>query len=371
MNIKDFKLERYFAKYEFTTKYLLSSSDCDGFSLEYILEIADLDEKELWKNLHFGYTDSMGSEFLRYSISKFYDTISINEINVITPGEANFILMNTVLNRGDEVVCIYPAYQSLYEVAKSLGADLKWWKIRDDGKYYVEDIEELITKKTKILIINFPHNPTGFIPTYEELRYLIEIAQRNNIFIFSDEMYKGLVYEDSYELPSVCDLYENSAVLWGMSKSFGLAGLRIGWLCSHRNDIMKKVSSFKDYLSICNNAAGEVLAYIALNHSEDFIGINKNKIKKNKNYFNVFCSKYKDLFEYNIPKGGSTALVKQKTGLRSLDLCESIVEQTGVMIIPSEMFDFGNMHIRIGFGRKNFVEALNLVEEYLSNNHYI
>ncbi|MDD4149544.1 MAG: hypothetical protein PHE33_05900, partial [Bacteroidales bacterium] len=106
MKIKHFKLERYFAKYEFSTKYLISSSDCDGYSLEYILSCANKDELDLWNNLKFGYTDSSGSDFLRESISNQYLTINPDNVVVMSPGEANFILMNVLLERGDEVVCM-------------------------------------------------------------------------------------------------------------------------------------------------------------------------------------------------------------------------------------------------------------------------
>ncbi len=366
MLIEDFKLERYFAKYEFTAKYLLSSSDCDGYSLDYILSLATPDEQKLWNNLRFGYTESSGSDFLREEISMQYSTISADKINVMSPGEANFILMNILLNSGDEVICQRPSYQSLYQVAVSLGADFKFWDCRSDNKFYIQDLEKIISSKTKLLILNFPHNPTGFVPTNAELKQIIELATNYNIFIFSDEMYRRLIHDEKDEIPSVCDLYENSASLWGMSKSFGLAGLRIGWVCTHRKDLLDKIASFKDYLSICNNAAGEVLSFIALRHWRDFITPNKSKINRNKEIFKKFVAKYVDLFEYYEPKGGSTVLVRQNTGMSSYELAEKIVNEIGIMLVPSEMFDYGEQHLRIGLGRENFPEALKIFDDYLS-----
>lgn len=366
MLIEDFKLERYFAKYEFKAKYLLSSSDCDGYTLDYILSLATPDEKKLWDKLKFGYTESSGSEFLKEEIRKQYSSISTDKINVMSPGEANFILMNILINSGDEVICQRPSYQSLYQVAVSLGADLKFWNCRSDNKFYIRDLEKIISSKTKLLILNFPHNPTGFVPTNLELKQIIELASKFNIFIFSDEMYHRLIYDEKDEISSVCDLYENSASLWGMSKSFGLAGLRIGWVCSHRKDLLNRIASFKDYLSICNNAAGEVLSFIALRHWRDFITPNKNKILRNKEIFKGFVAKYADLFEYYEPKGGSTVLVQQNTGISSFELAEKIVNEIGIMLVPSEMFDYGDKHMRIGLGRENFPEALKIFDEYLS-----
>lgn len=366
MLIEDFKLERYFAKYEFKAKYLLSSSDCDGYSLDYILSLATPDEQKLWKNLRFGYTESSGSDFLKEEIRKHYSTISADKINVMSPGEANFILMNILVYSGDEVICQRPSYQSLYQVAVSLKANLKFWNCRADTKFYIQDLEEIISSKTKLLILNFPHNPTGFVPTNTELMQIIELASKYNIFIFSDEMYRMLIHDEKDEIPSVCDIYENSACLWGMSKSFGLAGLRIGWVCTHRKDLLDKIASFKDYLSICNNAAGEVLSFIALRHWRDFIIPNKNKINRNKEIFKGLVSKYDNFFEYYEAKGGSTVLVRQNTGMSSYELAEKIVNEIGIMLVPSEMFDYGDNHLRIGLGRENFPEALKIFDEYLS-----
>lgn len=368
MKIKDFKLERYFAKYEFSTKYLISSSDCDGYSLDYILNCANEEELKLWNNLSFGYTDSSGSDFLRDSIARQYKTVLSEEIKVMTPGEANFILMNVLLEKGDEVVCMAPAYQSLYQVAESLGAVIKFWNPEEttNGYYYnSDDLKKLMSAKTKLIIVNFPHNPTGFIPTIDDLNCIVDIARENDTVIFSDEMYHQIVHDDKNQIPALCDIYENAISLWGMAKSFGLAGMRFGWLASKRTDILEKIVSFKDYLSICNNAAGEVLTYIALNHKEEFINPNIKKIIRNKNLFTDFTNKHLSLLEFGNTNACSTALVKLNINTSTSDYCEKLVSETGIMMIPSEMFDYGSSHVRIGFGRENFKDILAVWEEYI------
>src|ERR1700759_5557244 len=117
MNIEDFKIERYFARYEFAAKYLLSSSDCDGYSLKYILDLASAGELERWETQTFGYTETKGSPALRTAITKHYQSIGIHDLLVLSPGEANFCLMNVLLEKGDEIICMSPMYQSLYQVA--------------------------------------------------------------------------------------------------------------------------------------------------------------------------------------------------------------------------------------------------------------
>ncbi len=368
MKIKPFKLERYFAKYEFSTKYLISSSDCDGYSLEYILSCASKEELNLWNNLKFGYTDSAGSEFLRETISNQYLTVSPEDILVMSPGEANYILMNVLLERGDEVVCMTPAYQSLYQVAESIGAKIKFWLPEDTNSsfYYNPDkLNELVSDKTKLIIVNFPHNPTGFIPTMTDLNKIVEIAARKNIILFSDEMYHQIVHEPKDEIPALCDVYENAISLWGMAKSFGLAGMRFGWLATKRTDILSDVLAFKDYLSICNNAAGEVLTCIALNHKHKFIQPNIQKIISNKDLFKSFVAENSELLEFGDTNACSTALVKLKIKESAYTYCEKLVSSRGIMMIPSEMFDYGNSHVRIGFGRENFAEVLNVWGDFI------
>ena len=254
MNLKDFKVERYFAKYEFTAKYLLSSSDCDGYNLNYVLNLASIKEKEQWDNLKLGYTETVGSETLRQAIKQHYTTIALNEIVVSSPGEANFILMNVLLSAGDHVICMSPMYQSLYQVAKDLGCSISFWEpMQSENKWHYnpEDLKKLITSKTKLIVINFPHNPTGFSPNIDDYKHIISIAQINSITLFSDEMYRFLNHDSNTVLPSACDLYENAISLWGTAKTFGLAGLRLGWLTSKNKNILKKVGDKLQISRLC------------------------------------------------------------------------------------------------------------------------
>lgn len=368
MKLTDFAVERYFAKYEFTAKYLLSSSDCDGFSMKYVLELASKDELSKWENLKLGYTETIGSEPLRQAIKQHYKTIGINEILVSSPGEANFALMNVLLNAGDHVVCMSPMYQSLYQIAEDLACDVSFWEPEKNNMkwYYNQDeLKKLVRANTKLIIINFPHNPTGFSPSLEEYKAIIDIAAQNGITLFSDEMYRFLHHEPTDNLPSASDLYENAISLWGTAKTFGLAGLRLGWLTSKNTEILKKVERFKDYLSICNNAPSEILATIALNNMNHFVEPNLKKIKANLLKFEVFHEKHSDVFDYIKPKSGSTAFIKLKTRDTAMQFAEKLVKETGIMLLPSETFHYDSSHARIGFGRENFEEVLEVFNKYL------
>ncbi len=367
MKIKDFAIERYFAKYEFETEYLLSCSDCDGFSMEYLLSLASPGEKRYWNNLKLGYTDTKGSKLLRDAIARHYHTIGHDNIVVSSPGEANFILMNLLLEKGDNVVCMAPAYQSLYQVAESIGCSISFWEAEKcpDWYYDPEKLKELITPETKLIIVNFPHNPTGFVPEKTEWEMIVETAGKNGVVLFSDEMYRGLAHGHAEEITPACDLYENGVSLWGMSKSFGLAGLRTGWLACPNTKLLNEVEAFKDYLSICGSPLNEILSAIALNNSKKFITPNLEKIERNIQIFRQFHQRNRWFCDFPEPVGGSTAFVRILIKEPAMEFAEKLVRETGIMVLPSETFNYGNKHIRIGFGRENFPEVLDKFEKYI------
>jgi aspartate/methionine/tyrosine aminotransferase len=251
-------------------------------------------------------------------------------------------------------------------VCESIGCDISWWKPDDEElwDYNPKTLESLIQPNTKLLIVNFPHNPTGFIPTQKELAEIVEIARSRNILLFSDEMYHQLVHDPSRQIPSICDLYENSITLWGMAKSFGMAGLRLGWVATKNRELLQKMMEFKDYLSICNNPMSETLSLIALNHKEQFIQPNIEKIIRNKVLFKEFVGKTEGLLQYSTPMAGSTSFVRINVP-NALDYSEMLVKDTGIMLVPSEMFEYGTQHLRIGFGRENMPEVLEVWKFFL------
>ncbi|MFY9309172.1 MAG: aminotransferase class I/II-fold pyridoxal phosphate-dependent enzyme [Bacteroidia bacterium] len=369
MKLKEFEVERYFSKYEFTATYSLSSSDCDGYSINYVLGLASECELRRWQNLTLGYTETMGSEMLRQSIKKHYENIEIDEILVATPGELSFIAMNVLLDKGDNVICLSPTYQSLYQIAKELGCSLTFWEpeINDNCWYYNPlQLEKLIQANTKLIVINFPHNPTGFSPNLAEYNDIINIAEKNGIAIYSDEMYRFLHHSKSDQLPAACDIYDNAISLWGTSKTFGLAGLRLGWLTSKNKKLLNKMLVFKDYLSLCNGATNELLATIALNNLDCFLQPNLEKIKYNLAVFETFHQRNSGFFEYYKPNSGTTAFIKLNIKETSMEFTERLVNNTGIMMLPSETFEYETRFARIGFGRKNMPETLGILEQYIS-----
>lgn len=369
MKIKPFALERYFAKYEFSAKYLLSSSDCSGLLQSELLSWADAETKQLWDSLKLNYTESLGLPLLREEVAKIYNGVSANEVLITIPQEGIFIAMNTLLNQGDHVICTWPGYQSLYEIGESLGCELEKWQPSesDSWKFDVSSLEEKIRPNTKLIIFNFPHNPTGYLPPKGDFQKIIDIARKHNIYVFSDEMYRFLELDPADRLPSASEAYEKSVSLFGMSKTFGMAGARLGWLVVKDKALYQKMAAFKDYTTICASAPSELLSLIALRSKEKIIERHINRLHKNLSLLDDFFHRYKQLFSWVRPRAGTICFPKILFNENSLEFCERVINNAGIMLLPSTVYGYDNRHFRIGFGREDMPEALVAFERYLKS----
>jgi aspartate/methionine/tyrosine aminotransferase len=369
MPIPPFKLERYFAKYEFKVKYLLSPSDCEGFEMAELLRMAGPASMELWQNLKLNYTESQGHPLLLGEVAGIYQHISPENVLIAAPEEAIFIAMHTLLEAGDHIVVVSPIYQSLHEIARSIGCEVTNWGLQagTDQRWHLDinQLEGSLTPRTRMLVINFPHNPTGYLLGREELEALIDIARRRGLYLFSDEMYRLLEYDPASRLPPVCDLYEKGISLSGLSKAFALPGLRLGWLATQEIDLLQRWLAFKDYTTICNSAPGEVLGMIALQNREQILRRNLEIVGSNLACAEKFFARYADWFSWYRPMAGSVAFPEWRGEKPVEQFCQDVLEQQGVMIVPGSIFDFSGNHFRIGLGRRNLPEALEHVAGYL------
>lgn len=178
-------------------------------------------------------------------------------------------------------------------------------------------------------------------------------------------MYRFLEYSQDIRLPSACEVYEKAVSLFGMSKTFGMAGARIGWVITRDRDLYTKMAEFKDYTTICSNAPGEILSIIALRAKEKIIDSHLTRIKRNLNLLDDFFDEHKDVFEWVRPKAGTIGFPKFKTETDSKEFCRKAVTKANIMLLPSTVYDYGNRHFRLGFGRENMPEALEKFREYL------
>jgi aspartate/methionine/tyrosine aminotransferase len=367
MKIADFSLERYFDKYEFHVKYLLCSSDPERLSIADVLALKEGAQAE-FLNLHLGYTESRGSPLFRQRVAALYSN-NIHPQHVLAFSGAEepiFTLMNVLLDAGDHVIVHTPSYQSQFEVARAIGCSLSFLPAREELNWHADlsELEKLLTPKTKLLLINTPHNPTGMAMSIEELNVCVAFARKHNLWLVCDEVYRGLELSVP-RLPGGCELYEKGISVGGMAKAYGLAGLRIGWLASQHAEFLNRCSAFKDYLTICNAGPSEYLATLALEHAQTLATRSVNQVKKNVTLFDSFVQRNPTVFQWIKPQGSTMSFVRYLPGNAS-EFCEKLVQETGVLLLPATLFDFGNEHVRLGLGRANFLEALQVLESWLT-----
>ncbi|MEQ8200407.1 MAG: aminotransferase class I/II-fold pyridoxal phosphate-dependent enzyme [Syntrophomonadaceae bacterium] len=370
MRPSDFKLERYFARHEFNAPYLLCCSDCESLTVRDLLDMQAGSQDE-FHDLWLDYTESQGDQVLREEIASLYRTIAPQQILVHSGAEeAIHNMAAALLQPGDHVIVQMPCYQSLSELPTSIGCQVSGWYLRPQSGGWQADLYELqalITPRTRLIIVNSPHNPTGHLFSREKWVQILDLAAQHGIILFADEVYKYMEHTDE-PLPWACDVYENAVSLGVMSKSFGLPGLRIGWIATNNTGILKAMAAYKDYTTICNSAPSEFLATLALRNRSGILERNRRLVKENLQRLEQFFARHRDRFEWLRPGGGPIAFPAFRDAVSASAYAERMAAQSGILILPGSCYDYDDRHFRIGFGRANFPEALQKWEEYLGQS---
>ena len=373
MRIADFALERYFARWEFAVEHVLCASDVEGWSMAELLALADEETAAMWSDLRLGYTESTGHPLLRREIAALYDSVDADDVLVFAGAEeAVFCLMTTSLEPGDHVVVTWPGYQSLYEVARAAGAKVGLHMLREEDGWSL-DVDRLVRSfhaDTRMVVVNAPHNPTGMLPTPDEWGRLAAECSSRGIRLVADEVYRFLEHDGAPTLPAGADLDERAVSIGVMSKSFALAGLRIGWLTTRDRSVLDRCARMKDYTTICSSAPSEVLALIGLRARGTVLDRSRSIVAANLEVLDAFFERRADALTWVRPKGSSTAFPRLVAGGpegASADaFAARLVERTGVLLLPSSTFGFGDSHVRIGLGRTDLPEAVGKLEAFLT-----
>jgi aspartate/methionine/tyrosine aminotransferase len=372
MKIARFATEHFFARYEFTTPYQLCNSDCETLSVGELLEMADVTSEEFGR-LSLGYTESLGNPELRESIASAYASIHPEDVVILgTPIEGIYLAARAGFNPGDEVV-LCPAYDALINMFEHVvgAGNVKKWRFKPGATRWELDFDELnrlISSKTRMLVVNFPHNPTGFLPSPTQLGQLINTVNKHGLILFCDEMYFGLVHQGTQPIPSAAELCPRSVVLSGLSKTYGLPGLRSGWLIVQDQTLRDEFVNWKFYTSICPPAPTEFLTAAAWKVRNQLRARSLVQIKHNLKLADVFFARWPELFTWRRPQAGSTALVGMH--VPSVEAyAEKMAREAGVLIQPATTLGWDDQHFRMGLGRAAFGVALEKFEEYLLINH--
>jgi aspartate/methionine/tyrosine aminotransferase len=369
MRMPTFRLERYFAQYEFNVEYLLCSSDCESMSIQDLLAL-EPGAAERFQHHWLGYTETSGSPALRQAICRLYQGINPEQVLVHAGAEeAIFLFMHAALEAGDHVIVHWPCYQSLSEVARSIGCEVTLWKAREELGWALDldELKSVLRPHTKAIILNTPHNPTGYLMQRDMYEEVNQLARENGTIVFSDEVYRESEYQESDRLPAACDVNERAVSLSVMSKTYGLAGLRIGWVATRNRAVLAKMAALKDYTTICNSAPSEFLAELALRHRATLVERSLSIIVRNLAILDGFFGRNSDNFAWQRPAAGPIAFPR----LIESDVdrfCDDLVKTTGVLLLPGSLYDHPGNHFRIGFGRDNLPEAIDRVEAFLEEH---
>ncbi|CAN5568374.1 pyridoxal phosphate-dependent aminotransferase [soil metagenome] len=367
MEIPDFQLERFFARWEFAAPYILCASDVEGWPMAELLALADAETRGLWGSLTLGYTEAAGHPLLRAEIASLYAHVAPEEVLVFAGAEeAIFAFMNVALGPGDHLIVTWPGYQSLHEVARAAGAEVELLPL-DPAAGWALDLDALrarLRPSTRALVVNFPHNPTGALPDRGTWDALVEIARAAGVHLFSDEVYRFLEFDPADRLPAAVDCGEGGISLGVMSKSFALAGLRIGWIATHDPGLLRRLAAFKDYTTICNSAPSEILALIALRSREQVLARSRGIVERNLQHLDRFFEEWQGIFEWVRPRAGSVGFPRLLADVPIDSFARELVEGEGVLLLPGGLFDYPDNHFRLGFGRTNLPEALMRLERF-------
>lgn len=393
-----FRLERYFAKHEFSARHLLCTSDCESMTIDELIAIVDPTislsgaASASLGSTWLGYTESRGAPALRAAIANLYQNLDVEDVLVHSGAEEAILnLFLAMVNKDDLVIVNTPCYQSLMEIPAGLGANVIPWQIRCEGEAWRLDtdaLDELLAAEQRgpdssapFVVLNMPHNPTGALISAEELDHIIQVCRRYGAILFMDEVYRLLEYDEKDRLPAVCEVYENGISLSVLSKAWGLAGLRIGWLATKRRDILEKVAAIKDYNSICASAPSEQLALLAVGHTETIVGRNRAICAENRALFSQFFKSYEELFSWIPPKAGSVAFpslrptpkqawvpssLSEALANQDADLFSQVLlDETGVLLLPGIHYAFDKAFFRIGLGRRSVPVSLSIFDAWL------
>ena len=369
MQIAPFETEHFFARYEFNTPWQLCNSDCESLPIAELLAMAGRSMDDFGSE-RLVYTDSRGSPELRQSIAGLYENVDPGSVVLLgTPVEGIYLAARALLEPGDEVIVLSPAYDALinlFEHVVGPGCVKKWqFRAGSDGwELDLGDLRDLKSDRTRLLVVNFPHNPTGFVPSPAMQNELMREADESGFLIFCDEMYYGLRNQGTPWIPSAADLSTRSIVLSGLSKTYGLPGLRCGWLVVHDTDLRESIVNWKFYTSICPPVPTEFLANAALQVAEELRSRNQARIARNLLIAEDFFSRWPQLFRWRRPLGGSTALVGFDVPSVG-ELSARLAEQQGILIQSARMLGGDDQHMRLGLGREDFPLALERFEDWL------
>jgi capreomycidine synthase len=342
-------LESWMRDYYFNTEIDIGSSGVENFSLSELCKLTNLTQEEL-NNVVFHDSSSLGSLPLRQAIATRWSNGDPEQV-MVTHGssEANFLIMNGLLDAGDEVVVLDPCYQQLFSIAESIGCQLKRWQLRCENNFApdLEEAKKLITPRTRIVVVNFPHNPTGASLTQQEQNELIEVVAKVGAYLVWDAAFADIVY-DGVPLPNPNLHYDRSISMGTFSKCYGLPGLRFGW-CLASSEVLELFVHLRDYMTLHLSPMIELIAQRVVENADNLLSIRLQQARTNLDILSGWAEKHQEFVDWSPPQGGVCTFLGLRDISNSEAFCHHLASVCKILLVPGTCFNHPS-HVRLGFG---------------------
>lgn len=349
MELTEFTLERIQSLYENTVEYNLSDSGVHPYTLRELLSEA---EQQALLDIELGYGWTNGAESLRDTIAGWYQDRAKDHV-IVTNGsaEANFIMVMSLLNPGDDLIVFVPNYLQIWGWAKGLGINVKEVALREELNWQpdLDDLESVLTDRTRMITICHPNNPTGSVLPTESMQSLVAFAQQHNLWLHADEVYKGSEL-NGLEPPSFVDMYDKAIITSGLSKAMALPGLRVGWLVGPE-DAIYAAWQRKDYTSITTSAVSEYVAELVLqpDRRRAILARSKEILNLNVGMLGSWLQDHSQFYSCVLPRAGGMAFLKYTMDVNSTKLVHAIREERSIMLVPGDAYGM-DRYLRLGVG---------------------
>ncbi len=372
-SLRTFRLEEYMGEWEFKVRYHLTASDAQSMTIEELLALGTDADREGLLKLPLSYIETWGTPELREAVAGTYENVDADHVLALAGAEEGlFWAMQELVGPGDHAVVTVPCYQAMETVTVATGADVSALvPRREDGwALDLDELRRLVRPTTRLVAVNYPHNPTGYVPDEATFRELVALCDERGICLFCDEVYRGIELDPSRTLPQAADLSETAVSLNVASKSYGLPGLRVGWVACRDRALLERLEKRKHYTTICNAGPAEYLAAVALRHREAIWERNRGIVAANRPVFDDFFARWADLFDWRPPDGGCVCFPRYRAGDVE-ELSRRLLLAEGVLVLPASMYEseitdaVPKDHFRVGIGRLGLQEGLEAFDRFL------
>jgi len=356
-----FRQEEFFEDYEFSCELMLALSGAAPMTAAELTEIVGERPKLDWE---IGYTPSSGYPELRQAIAALNPPAEQENV-MVTVGaiEALLILHNLLLDPGDEVVCLWPAYQPLYELAKGAGGRVSFVGLDEDRDFAIDldEIEAAVGDRTRVVLLNVPHNPTGQTIGPEDLRELARRLEPRGVYLIVDEVFREM---RAGHPSSAWDGQENLVVLGSMSKSYALPGLRVGWMVANP-ELVVQARQFRKYTSLNPGSRDQLWALAALEHRTEVLARTARITADGADIAAGWLADHEQDFDIVVPPAGGLFFPRLKRDVPTLEFCADLVHSTGVLLAPGSVCYESEGFLRLGVATPDLAAGLDRLDGYL------